>query len=194
MPAAPPAPINAPAPAVASGPRRKSDPPPAFGEETTVTQLDAKSIVADLRAELRGEMQAAIDAAVAPLEQKVQELAAEIEFARKDRANLTGKVSALAEAKPAAPVVTAQLVGAALPRPPKAAVIEPLITIDERKSPTMPPSGRAPTLNFDTSPYPDMPGMLDGSRRKKRVAWFVTFLLLATVGGIGLMTILSYQH
>jgi len=58
----------------------------------------------------------------------------------------------------------------------------------------VPPTGNAPTLKFDTAPYPDMPGMLDGSRRKKTVAWLVTVVLVALVGGIGLMTVLSYSH
>jgi hypothetical protein len=199
IPAGPPVPIVAPAPALA-----RSDPPPppdegwaqppAEEEAATVTRLDAKSIAAELRNEMRAEMHDAIGAAVTPLQQKILELAAQLDAARKERADLAGKVAALAAAPPSAQVVSAQLVSAMpLPAPPRVAAIDPVV-INERTAQTMPPSGRAPTLNFDTAPYPDMPGMLDGSRRKRLVAWFVTFVLVALVGGIGLMTILSYSH
>jgi hypothetical protein len=192
--ATPPAAINTPAAALALDTR--SEPPPpeeGWADETTATMIDARSIAAELRTAIRAEMLAAIDAAVSPLLQKIQDLSAQLELARKDRADLAGKIAALAAAPPSAQIVSAQLVSAPLPSARAARVEQPVVVSERIAQPTS-PSGYAPALKFDTAPYPDMPGMLDGSRRTRRVAWFVAFVLVALVGGIGVMTILSYSR
>jgi hypothetical protein len=170
-------------------------PPPEEGwaEEATVTKVDARSLTADLKAELRAEMRTAIDSAVIPLERKVAELSAALDRERKERAELESKVAAIAAAPPPTPVAARPT-----PRVQRAAAAVDVFVSEpppnERTARTMPPTGNAPTLRFDTAPYPDMPGMLDGSRRKKMVTWFVTFILVFLVSGVGLMTIFSYAH
>jgi hypothetical protein len=180
-------------------PTTRSDAPPpdeGWSNDETTARVDARSIAADLRAEVLDETRVAIDAAVAPLQRAIQDLWASLEQERGARLELAARVAALASAPAAAaaPVVSAEFVSSRpVPRD-----LDPFASASsarsERAAQTLPPTGRAPTLNFDTSPYPEMPGMLDGDRRKKMVTWFVTVILVVLVGGIGLMTIFSYAR
>ena len=175
-----------------------------------------------MRGEVRAIARVAVDDAVAPLMKEIRELTAALERERRERAE--GDARALQSAAATAKKTTlpgvaeapapAALVPAApsppTPAPPSvavASVVAPSVVAELVTTPTAPrvmPASqpppapvltRAPDLVIDSGPlYIDLPGMLDGSRRRKRNAWLVSFFILAIVGGLLIAMVMSQSQ
>lgn len=168
----------------------------------------------DMRSEVRAISRVAIEEAVAPLLKEIRDLTSALEKERRERVEgdarsvQSATAAAAAAKKTTLPGVaeapaTASLVAAPTPPPPSVVasstpapsvaaelVLTPTTPRVAPKS-TPPPAApvivmpRAPDIDLDAGPLQvDLPGMLDGSRRRRRNAWLISFFLAALVGGL----------
>ena len=215
-PSRPPPPLPAkspPAPPVA--PRAPSDAEPSEEgwSDATTMERRAVSLSDEMRADVRAIAKAAVEEAVAPLARTIQDLTAALERERRERAEgdarslATGAVSAKKTTLPGIPDPAAPPpVPVAAPKatPPPPSVDAPVVSAEllSAMTPTAPRvvTTTAPPivprdLVIDSSPLMmDLPGVLDGARRRRRLGWFVAFVLLAIVGAAVVSMLISQSQ
>jgi hypothetical protein len=198
--------------------RQPSDRPPSEEgwNEVTTAEIHSARLSEEMRGEVRAISRVAAGEAIAPLAKEIRELTAALERERRERAE--GDARALQSAAAVAKKSTlpgvaeapapAALVAAAPPASIAASTPAPSVVAELVMTPTAPrvmpasqppparaPVARAPDLVIDSGPlYIDLPGMLDGARRRRRNAWLVSFFILAILGGLLVMMLLSQNQ
>lgn len=200
-------------PVAATPRRVSDRPPPEDGwSDTPTLEHRSARLSEEMRGEVRAIARVAVDEALVPLVNQLKELTAALERERRERAEGDARAlqSAASVAKKTtlpgvaeAPAAAALVPAIAAPTPPPPSVVAPSVVAELVTTPTaprvmpgsQPPPAmtsqlapvivrRAPDLVIDSGPlYVELPGMLDGARRRKRNAWLVTLLLLVIMGG-----------